>query len=310
MSLERKAGVKKLSQLQIDADKDWQTMGISNLKEVALGMGVGDITQRTGSVLTKLVPGTVNYVLTSAGPSNPLVWTSGGTYLNRYFPVLLYSSFLNSIDSVDKTITKSTGTSLGAVVDYVSMTVLTPTPASIFSSAIDSIDQNISGTRSPATLATYYRMDNVDGAVAEDGGIQSDETTQANSDVTNDMTLLPPSPALGDAYMIGYGSTFDGFFLKQDTLGIGTWTITWKYWDGGLGSWQDLAGVQDESNGFKPTVTGTFKIYWALPVGWGLSTILGMNLYWVRGEVTSFTTSTSQPKGSRTWIHLVSGTIP
>ena len=35
MSLLTKAGITKLSELQVDADKNWQGCGISNLKELA-----------------------------------------------------------------------------------------------------------------------------------------------------------------------------------------------------------------------------------------------------------------------------------
>ena len=48
--------IPKLSELSVDADKDWQVKGIYNLKEVSQGMGHGDLTFKSGQMLTKLPP--------------------------------------------------------------------------------------------------------------------------------------------------------------------------------------------------------------------------------------------------------------
>ena len=57
MSLLLKGGISKLSELEIDADKDWQTKGISNIREIVQGMGIGDAVQHDGARLVKLSPG-------------------------------------------------------------------------------------------------------------------------------------------------------------------------------------------------------------------------------------------------------------
>ncbi len=62
MSLLTKAGITKLSELIIDADKDWNGKRLSQLKELALGMSKG-----AGGVLVKLSPGPISYELTSGG---------------------------------------------------------------------------------------------------------------------------------------------------------------------------------------------------------------------------------------------------
>jgi len=67
-------GISKLSELQIDADKDWEGKGISNLKELASGMQTGDIIYRGPGGLVKLSPGPISYELTSSGESNPIEW--------------------------------------------------------------------------------------------------------------------------------------------------------------------------------------------------------------------------------------------
>ena len=55
MSLLLMRGVTKLSQLEIDANKDWQVREITNLKTIAEAMGHGDIAFRGAGVLEKLV---------------------------------------------------------------------------------------------------------------------------------------------------------------------------------------------------------------------------------------------------------------
>jgi len=70
-----RGGATKLSELEIDADKDWASYGIFNLKGLAAAMGKGDVLQHgdTG-VLEKLSPGPITYELTSSGPGNEVEW--------------------------------------------------------------------------------------------------------------------------------------------------------------------------------------------------------------------------------------------
>ena len=72
-----KGGISKLSELGIDADKDWNVRGISNIKELALGMQLGDIFQRgDGGILETLAPGPISYELTSSGPGHEIEWSA------------------------------------------------------------------------------------------------------------------------------------------------------------------------------------------------------------------------------------------
>ena len=45
MSLLLKGGIRRLSELDIDANKDWQGKGVTNLAGIATGMGIGHIAQ-------------------------------------------------------------------------------------------------------------------------------------------------------------------------------------------------------------------------------------------------------------------------
>ncbi len=75
-----KLGVTRLSQLAIDADKDWGDHGISNLKELASGMERGDSVQWGDSgVLERLAPGPIGFEITSNGPGHEVNWAAPPT---------------------------------------------------------------------------------------------------------------------------------------------------------------------------------------------------------------------------------------
>ncbi len=87
MTIEEKKGIRNLSQLIIDADKDWVAMGISNLKEIALGMARGDMAYHDGSIISKLSPSTIGMQLLSAGPGKAPGWGYADTGILGY-PVI------------------------------------------------------------------------------------------------------------------------------------------------------------------------------------------------------------------------------
>jgi len=73
--LVRPKPVFKLSELKIDADKDWRGFGITSVKEVASGMAKGDIVFFNGAVLERLVPGTIGTMLTTHDFGNDPTWS-------------------------------------------------------------------------------------------------------------------------------------------------------------------------------------------------------------------------------------------
>lgn len=75
MSLLVKAGITKLSELIIDADKDWGSYGISNLKELAAAMAHGDIGFRGASILEGLIASAPGKYLQTLGPGFPPIWS-------------------------------------------------------------------------------------------------------------------------------------------------------------------------------------------------------------------------------------------
>lgn len=58
----------RLSELEIDVDKDWNGKGIFNLKEFDNDMNKGDVVYHNGTRLVKLSPGSIGHELTSCVP--------------------------------------------------------------------------------------------------------------------------------------------------------------------------------------------------------------------------------------------------
>jgi hypothetical protein len=134
-------------------------------------------------------------------------------------------------------------------------------------------------------------------AIAEDGGVQTDETVAANSVAANDMNLLPASPQKNDAYYFGGSIKFETVRLNVGTAGVGTWTLTYEYWNGS--AWVALSYVADGTNGFK--TAGINDINFLRPSDWQKKLLLTRNVYWIRARVSSFTSKTTQPLGTKAW---------
>lgn len=81
------AGITKLSELIIDADKDWAAMGITNLEELAAAMAHGDINFRGAAVVEKLTAGFAGQYLKTQGVGSPPIWDDmpGGRFERAFF---------------------------------------------------------------------------------------------------------------------------------------------------------------------------------------------------------------------------------
>ena len=137
----------------------------------------------------------------------------------------------------------------------------------------------------------------IEGAVQKAGGVYTDYTTEAQSSTTNDLPLLAAAPAVNDAWLFGCDNPCRIFNQEIDTAGVGTWTITYEYWDGS--EWAALANVDDLTTGF--TVLGANSTTWDMPTDWATQTVTGsaVSSYWGRARVSAFTSIATQPLGSR-----------
>jgi len=153
--------------------------------------------------------------------------------------------------------------------------------------------------RFPTATIAVDAVSDVTGAVADDGGVQTDETVAATNDTPNDMTLLPLLPVANDAYYFAADAPYTAVRLVLGTSGEGNWTITWEYWDGA--AWSSLTGVSDGTSGFTAAV-GTHNVTFTKPADWKITTIAGIaNKYWIRARVSVFVGLVTQPFGTRAY---------
>jgi hypothetical protein len=148
----------------------------------------------------------------------------------------------------------------------------------------------------------------IDGAFADDGGSITDETIYAREATADDMTLLPAVPAENDAYYFGSKIKFDKLSIYISTQGAGTWTIVWEYWNGS--SWVALSDVTDGTSGFK-AVAGEHDVTFTMPSDFSDCQISNSeNLYFIRARVSSYTSITTQPKGSYAKVNTKTYDLP
>jgi hypothetical protein len=120
-------------------------------------------------------------------------------------------------------------------------------------------------------------------AIADDGGTQTDETAEANSPTTNDMTLTPATPVVNDAYYFGHQEQFARLKLWVTTAGADT-TLTWEYYNGS--GWSALTGVTDGTSNFE--TTGDNVVSWTIPGNWATTTVNAQGpYYYVRARVSA-----------------------
>jgi len=140
------------------------------------------------------------------------------------------------------------------------------------------------------------------GAVADDGGVLTDETGAANDAVVNDMTLMPAAPAINDAYYFGASSMFNILRLNLTTNGNWAGTYAYEYWNGV--EWASVSGLSDPSAGFT-TGAGYYDISWDCPTDWQTTLVNGVDLYWVRFRIETFTALVAQPLGAQSWVNTL-----
>ena len=144
-----------------------------------------------------------------------------------------------------------------------------------------------------------------DACILDDGGVPTDHTTAAG-DTGTTFTVLPASPLVGDATYYGRASRFDRVSQDLTTVGAGTWTITWEYWNGS--TWITLLDSEGNSlvftSGAGAFMTGELQIIsFILPNNAATSTEHSLGpYYYVRARVSSFTSITTQPVATRVYV--------
>lgn len=296
-------GVSRISELEIDVDKDWAGKGISNIKAIVDAMDVGDLAVHDGTELVRQPPGPATYVLTSRGAGNALIWAPGGTYYHRYITCTIDLIDALAVITADRAHDQDAPLSTwnrqtygDAPADYIKR--VAPSVGLVDAEAVVTADRTYNKDGAIGMGHTQTLSEAVGGAVAEEIGVgQTDETAEANSVAPNDMILLPTTPEVNDAYYIGAAAhTFSYVIFNMGRAGNGVWTITWEYWNG-LG-WGALANVADATDGFRGT-TGHRHVSFTIPGDWAPSVIMAMNLFWIRGRVSAYTSRVISPLGTQ-----------
>lgn len=296
-------GIDRISQLIIDADKDWQTRGITNIKQVAALMSRGDLIVRNDSILARIQAGPLSYVLTSRGPGKKATWAPAGGALNYYFPVLVESAHAEAIVTVDQVINENAALASSHYQAYVD------TPADYIrrldcaialadaEAVLAGPDQTIAITATPRSALSIL----CDGFVEETAAaVQTDKTAEARSPAANDLNLNPMTPAIGDKVYIGSAYPFWQAQVQVATAGVGNWLNSWFYWNG---AWVPAVGEIDGSNEWQfGTGLGTIS---HTPQGdWVPTIIQAMNLYWLMSNTTGFVNQITAPLGSQVWVAI------
>jgi len=300
-------GLEKLSQLEIDADKDWQTKGITNIKEIAAAMAKGDIAVMNGVVLVRFQPGNIGFTLTSGGPLHMPSWMPGAA-LEYWIPATIESLHSEQVVAADQSHNENAPIATSHVENYLDdagnyikrliAAILCPDAEEIVAAA-QSHNKN-------APIASECALEfAVGGAKLEDGGAFTDYTTEINSVGANDVHLLPVCTNGGldvnDAFYFGLDKVWGQLWLNIGTPAVGNFAIAHEYWDGD--SWEPLTNVVDNTSEF--TVAGNHNIKWTVPGDWALKLIDGDNLFWVRARVVAVVDYTVQPLGTQGWCEVI-----
>ncbi len=131
------------------------------------------------------------------------------------------------------------------------------------------------------------------------GGSFTSELTDWSDAGADDATMFDGDPEVNDANYFGFDTPTRILRLNIGTAGVGTWTITWEYYNG---AWTALSNVADGTTGF--TVAGTNAVSYDMPTDWTTTSIDGDTSYWIRGRISAFTSSSTDPLGTQAWYEV------
>ncbi len=132
-----------------------------------------------------------------------------------------------------------------------------------------------------------------------------DETADLASAGANDVQPLPTSEAVNDYFAVGYTTKFNALRLNVGTVGTGTATVAWEYWNGS--TWAAISGVTDGTGALKNA--GQNTVAFDPPSDWAASIINGSaSLYYVRMRLAS-NSYTVDPLITQGWVVPCAGNL-
>ena len=118
-------------------------------------------------------------VLTSQGPNKVVVWAPGGTYLYRFFPVMISLSHADALFTPDQSKALSAPLGTQIITAPPNNQVFTPTLASVLAEGLFAPDATKS--INPALTKSIQVQAPVSAALLNKGGVFTDYTSQAKS---------------------------------------------------------------------------------------------------------------------------------
>lgn len=282
--------------LLVDNQTEWQGGGTNIVQNTFFG---NNATNANSGAIEISATGTFDFDnLTFSGNSFDVINSSGGAVTINVInggDTPTVRNLTTSTTTVNNAVQINiTGLSEGAAVKTIAdETVGTITSGDVLDESLAdstgkvSFSLNYEGAFEPSGLDVIVRARQQglpNAAIADDGGVFTDETTNANSATTDDVNLLPASPVANDAYYFGHAEEFPRIKIDvTDGNGTGS-TITWEYWNGS--SWTALSGVTDGTSNFENV--GENIVSWTVPGNWTATTVNSQGPYkYVRARLST-----------------------
>tara|TARA_Y100000310_G_scaffold345020_1_gene461227 strand:- start:3493 stop:4974 length:1482 start_codon:yes stop_codon:yes gene_type:complete len=138
-------------------------------------------------------------------------------------------------------------------------------------------------------------------AILDDGGAFTDYTTEADNSTADNVFMLPAVPAVNDAFYFGSSTRFNTISIDLTTVGAGTWTLAWAYWNGS--SWAVIDTIASSPVDISTFTKGELQVVRmpdTISSTWATTTINGQGpFYYLKVTVSAYTSITTQPKATR-----------
>lgn len=248
-------GVSNLSDLIIDADKNWNLKRIQNIEDGVNPRDVASLRQ---------IPGIPEI-------EDLIVYITGAVNRAIVVPVMAIPQTTVNLDATAFVATPSSS----------SPELSIPTPV---------VSGETQGTS----------VNDVDGAVSHDNdGVDTDETSEANNDTPDNLTLLQSDGATADWYGLGYSEKFDGVVINISTAGADLSLDTFEY-SRGSGAWGVLTPIMNQLNNY--SATGKKWFTFEIPSDWAKDDYIGKSLYWIKLKSSATGAGYTQPLGQRAYV--------
>jgi len=173
-----------------------------------------------------------------------------------------------------------------------------------YANSAGKVTGTFSGSTPQAVIVRARNGGIINAAILEDNGTGFTDYTLDARDTTgsNDVLLLPATPASNDAFYYGGLAIFEEVFVNVITAGD-TYVLTWEYWDG---SWTALTVADPSSSYF---TVGWHKITFTDPGDWTTTSVNSQGpFYYIRSRVT--TGGGTQPKAESMTLNDTTKYLP